>query len=234
MSWELVLAHVLLPSAVAAAAGFGAWRCWRALRQARDPRAMKLMWSYGLLAASLVPMAIWTGQLAAAMGDPFSGLHSGNLHWGFAEASRANIYILPHHALMLASLGVVVQAFGLKRTGRSAVAAVGLAFLGGALGAPVAATIDLKRAYRSRSRLVMALLAAIDDEGPTGVTRLLRVANLTHGKLQELLASFEGNGWVRVDRDGERSRWVLTEKGKRVLADLRRVDAVMQDHGLGL
>lgn len=92
----------------------------------------------------------------------------------------------------------------------------------------------MKRAYRSRSRLVMDLLAAVEDEGPASVTRLLLVANLTHGKLQELLASFEENGWVRADRGGERSQWVLTEKGLRVLADLRRVDAVMQDHGLGL
>lgn len=92
----------------------------------------------------------------------------------------------------------------------------------------------MKGAYRSRGRLVMDLLAAIKDEGPVGVTRLLVVANLTHAKLQELLASFENVGWVLADRTEERSQWVITEKGSRVLADLRRVDAVMQDYGLGL
>lgn len=92
----------------------------------------------------------------------------------------------------------------------------------------------MKGAYRSRSRLVMDLLAALQAEGPVGVTRLLLAANLTHGKLQEMLASFEENGWVRAERDGERSQWSITETGSRVLADLRRVDAVMQDHGLGL
>lgn len=92
----------------------------------------------------------------------------------------------------------------------------------------------MKGAYRSRSRLVMDLLAAIKDEGPVGVTRLLVVANLTHGKLQEMLASFERGGWVLADRANERSQWVITEKGDGVLADLRRVDAVMQDYGLGL
>lgn len=92
----------------------------------------------------------------------------------------------------------------------------------------------MKGAYRSRSRLVMDLLAAIKDEGPVGVTRLLVVANLTHGKLQELLASFEKDGWVLAGRANERSHWVTTEKGDGVLADLRRVDAVMQDYGLGL
>lgn len=92
----------------------------------------------------------------------------------------------------------------------------------------------MKGAYRSRGRLVMDLLVAIKAEGPVGVTRLLVVANLTHAKLQELLASFEKVGWVLADRTEERSQWVITEKGGRVLADLRRVDAVMQDYGLGL
>lgn len=92
----------------------------------------------------------------------------------------------------------------------------------------------MKAAYRSRSRLVMDLLAAIKREGPVGVRRLLLVANLTHGTLQELLASFQENGWVLADPDGEQGQWVITEKGGRVLADLRRVDAVMQDYGLGL
>lgn len=92
----------------------------------------------------------------------------------------------------------------------------------------------MKGGHRSRSRLVMDLLAAIKAEGPVGVTRLLVVANLTHGKLQEMLASFEKDGWVRADRAHEWSQWALTEKGDRVLAELRRVDAAMQDHGLGL
>ena len=92
----------------------------------------------------------------------------------------------------------------------------------------------MKGAYRSRSRLVMDLLAAIKEEGSAGVTRLLVVANLTHGKLQELLASFEEHGWVLAEQEGDRVQWSITDKGSRVLADLGRVDAVMQDHGLGL
>lgn len=92
----------------------------------------------------------------------------------------------------------------------------------------------MKGAYRSRSRLVLDLLAAIRDEGPVGVTRLLLVANLTHGKLQELLALFERDGWIQANDSDDRSQWTLTPKGETVLADLRRVDAVMQDYGLGV
>lgn len=89
-------------------------------------------------------------------------------------------------------------------------------------------------AYRTRSRLVMDLLGVIEREGPVGITRLLLAANLTHAKIQELLASFEERGWVSVERGPDRAQWRLTPKGSHVLADLRRVDAIMQDHGLGL
>lgn len=92
----------------------------------------------------------------------------------------------------------------------------------------------MKGVYRSRSRLVMDVLTAIQKEGPVGVTRLLLVANLTHAKLQDLLGVFERDGWVLADRGDDRTRWAITDNGKRVLADLQRVDAVMQDHGLGL
>jgi predicted transcriptional regulator len=92
----------------------------------------------------------------------------------------------------------------------------------------------MKGGYRSRSRLVMDLLAALKAEGPVGVTRLLLIANMTHAKLQELLDSFEERGWVMKASCSERNLWSLTEKGERALGDLRRVDAVMQDHGLGL
>jgi len=92
----------------------------------------------------------------------------------------------------------------------------------------------MKGNYRSGNRLVMDLLAAIKDEGPVGATRLLIIANLTHGRLQELLSAFEEREWVLATSNGERSEWVITDKGLRALSDLRRVDAVMQDHGLGL
>lgn len=89
-------------------------------------------------------------------------------------------------------------------------------------------------AYRSRSRLVMDLLAAIKEDGPVGVTRLLLVANLTHAKLRELTEAFEESGWIRAENDKDRSQWAITQEGEGVLAALRRIDAAMRDYGLGL
>jgi len=126
MSWILVLVHILLPGSVAAAAGFGAWRCWRLLRYGHDPRLLKLAWFYGLFAASLVFYAVWMGQVAATVGDiPFADFHS-----AFTGAEHVDTFLLLHHAFMLASLGVAVQAFSHKRPSGPAVAMAGLAFLG--------------------------------------------------------------------------------------------------------
>jgi hypothetical protein len=120
MSWELVLAHIALMASIATVAAFGAWRCWRLLRYARDPRLLKLMWFYGLFAASLVPMAIWAGQSGEGIDDAFSALHSG--------AEVVNVLLLGHHALLLASLGIAVLAFSHKRGESAAVAVAGLVF----------------------------------------------------------------------------------------------------------
>lgn len=137
MSWEHVATHVPLPAAVATAAAFGAWRCWRLLRYGRDPRLLKLLWFYALFAASLVSMTIWTGQLALNVGDAVGGSHSGltgsvgQRHSEFIDDYRANVFLLAHHAFMLASLGVAVQAFSHRRVESAAVAAIGLAFFAG-------------------------------------------------------------------------------------------------------
>lgn len=126
MVGELVIAHILLPSAVAAAAGLGAWRCSQLLRYGRDSRLLKLAWFYGLFAASLASMAMWMGQVAATVGDtPIAGFHV-----AFAGAERVDLFLLSHHVLMLASLGVAVRAFSTTHTQGLSMAAAGLAVLG--------------------------------------------------------------------------------------------------------
>ena len=133
MVWEHVLAHMLLPLAVAGAASFGAIRCIELLRYGKDPRLLKLAWFYGLFAASLIPWAI----LAARLGSDFAGLASdhhvnatsmSSLHRGGME--RVDVFLVAHHAFMLASLAVAVFAFGQRRHAQTVAAALGFAVLG--------------------------------------------------------------------------------------------------------
>jgi predicted transcriptional regulator len=92
----------------------------------------------------------------------------------------------------------------------------------------------MPKPYRSKGRVVMDILGAIQREGPVGVTRLLTVANLTHGRIQEHLGLLEQNGLVAQADGGERSGWVITEKGNQALQELLRVDRAMRDFGIDL
>lgn len=161
MSWEQVLAHVLLPGAVAAAAGSGAWRCWRLLRYGRDPRLAKLMAFYGLFAASLVSMAIWTGEVASSVDTTLAEVHAAgangsmeDVHAMFAAAHRVDAFLLAHHALMLASLGVAVRAFRHRHSGAPVAAA--LAF------ASFAPFIPLALALEAAMTLYLAVNAVVN------------------------------------------------------------------------
>lgn len=91
----------------------------------------------------------------------------------------------------------------------------------------------MPKPYRSKGRVVTDILAAIQREGPVGVTRLLTVANLTHGRVLEHLGSLEANGLV-VNSSGERSGWTITEKGNQALQELLRIDRAMRDFGIDL
>lgn len=139
MSWEHVVRHVPLPAVVALAAAVGAWRSWRLLRYGYDPRLVKLAWFFALFAASLVAMTIWTGQLALSASDAVDAAASGAVgplgerHQEIAAGESANAFLLAHHALMLASLGVAVKAFSHRRAPSAAIAgaAVGFALFAG-------------------------------------------------------------------------------------------------------
>ncbi len=92
----------------------------------------------------------------------------------------------------------------------------------------------MPRPYRSKSRLVLDVLSAIADEGPVGITRLLVVANLTHGRVQELVGGLEDKGWVAPSEAEEKTTWTITPRGQEVLREMQRIDQAMRDFGLGL
>lgn len=88
-------------------------------------------------------------------------------------------------------------------------------------------------AYRTHNRLMLDLLRAVRDEGEAYTTRVLMLANLTHAKLQDLVEDLARRGWLE-EVQGVRKAWKLTPAGTEALVALERVDALMQDFGLGL
>jgi hypothetical protein len=169
MNWPLVLAHVFLPAAVAAAAAVGVWRCVRLLRYASDARLSKLAWFYGLFAASMVMMTVWTAEVAPVVSETLGDAHDGNftgslddMHTAFAAAERVDVFLLAYHALMLASLGVAVAAFGHRRSPGGGAAAV-LSFGVFAQFIPVALAVE---AALTLYLAVQAILNHVDRRTP--------------------------------------------------------------------
>lgn len=92
----------------------------------------------------------------------------------------------------------------------------------------------MAKEYRSRTKILVDLLTAVRDEEHAGVTRLLFLANLSHDRLKEYLDELDQRGWVSREVDGNRTLWQLTEQGRATLIELRKVQRLMADFGLGL
>lgn len=91
----------------------------------------------------------------------------------------------------------------------------------------------MPKPYRSKSKLALDVLRAVRDEGTAHTNRVLLLANLSYARLQEQLRGLEAKGWVETV-DGPQRAWRLTEAGRRVLASLEQVEALMGDFGLPL
>lgn len=92
----------------------------------------------------------------------------------------------------------------------------------------------MAKPYRSRSRLVLDVLRAVQDEGEAHTNRVLLRANLSHARLQRLVHDLEQRGWIERLPGLERKAWRLTPEGARVLRSLAQVEDMMRDFGLPL
>ena len=89
---------------------------------------------------------------------------------------------------------------------------------------------------RSRIEIVADILEALDGEVLTP-TRLATAANLPYDRLQPILDELIERGLVarrRVESNPRANELVLTERGREVLRELRRLKSVLRDFGLDL
>ena len=88
--------------------------------------------------------------------------------------------------------------------------------------------------YRSRLRIMVDILSVIAEEGgPVGPTRILYGANLSHERLVRYLAEMEEKGLIeRLTGEEGRVRYAITNKGRRLLREIRRIEEFLQAFGL--
>ena len=88
--------------------------------------------------------------------------------------------------------------------------------------------------YRSKLRIIADILTVINEEGgAAGPTRILYGANLSHERMMRYLAEMEEKGLIeRLAGEEGRARYVITERGRRLLREMRRIEEFLQAFGL--
>lgn len=86
---------------------------------------------------------------------------------------------------------------------------------------------------RSRIEIIADILEAVDG-APQNPTRLATVANLPYDRLQPILEDLEARGMIRVTPapDGKGRIVELTERGRVLLSEIRRLRKILEDFGL--
>ena len=91
-----------------------------------------------------------------------------------------------------------------------------------------------KTRYRSKLRIIKDILAVLAEEGGlAGPTRILYGANLSHERLVRYLTEMEEKGLVErlTDEDG-RSKYAITDRGRRLLREIRKIEEFLRAFGL--
>jgi len=87
--------------------------------------------------------------------------------------------------------------------------------------------------YRSRLRIMVDILSVIAQEGGSArPTRILYGANLSHDRLVRYLSEMEARGLIRAVQEEEHVRYELTEKGLRLLREIKKVEEFLRAFGL--
>jgi predicted transcriptional regulator len=86
---------------------------------------------------------------------------------------------------------------------------------------------------RSKTDIIWDMLLAIQLAGGSiKPTRLLYKSNLSYNKMQEYLAELNESNLININRDGERKKIIITEKGHYYVSELRKARNLARSVGL--
>ena len=91
-----------------------------------------------------------------------------------------------------------------------------------------------KTTYRNSTRIVCDLLTITQctDRNGIAVTSLCQKSNLSHGRLQNLLATLTGSGLINQIKFDGKNTFVITEKGKLFLEEYKKYHEFASSIGL--
>ncbi len=92
-----------------------------------------------------------------------------------------------------------------------------------------------RRSYRSKVRILVDMMRAIQQEGDDGAgpTKILYAANLSHDRLTQYLEELIEKGLVCAVEEGGSSRvFLLTDRGREFLREFTKVEKFSEAFGI--
>ena len=91
-----------------------------------------------------------------------------------------------------------------------------------------------KTTYRNSTRIVSDLLTITQctDRDGIAVTSLCQKSNLSHGRLQNFLATLTGSGLINQIKFDGKNTFVITEKGSHYLEQYKKFSEIAESMGL--
>ena len=91
-----------------------------------------------------------------------------------------------------------------------------------------------KTTYRNTTRIISDLLTITEstDRDGIAITSLCQKSNLSHGRLQNFLATLTGSGLINTIKYDGKNTFVITEKGRMFLTEYKKFNEFASSFGL--
>ena len=87
---------------------------------------------------------------------------------------------------------------------------------------------------RSRLKIYIDILLAVEAEGNAKPTRVLNKANLSYDRLTKYFEELIAKGLLQENRASEAKFYTITEKGREFILEVRKAEAFLTGFGLSL
>ena len=86
---------------------------------------------------------------------------------------------------------------------------------------------------RSKIRIYMDILRAVQEDGMAKPTHILQKANLSHDRLTKYLGELVQKNLVKENQDAMNRFYTMTEQGIKFLDELKKAETFVSGFGLG-
>jgi predicted transcriptional regulator len=93
---------------------------------------------------------------------------------------------------------------------------------------------ELVQPERSKLKIYIDILLAVEAEGNAKPTRVLYRANLSYDRLTKYLDELIARGLLQENHASESRYYAITKKGKEFILEVRKAEAFLTGFGLSL